>query len=139
MAKQILLFVTAVVFGWALIASFSSHVSVANSRERTMPAPVPRSSTTGGSGSIENARPPVPWVRAGRAAVTSQAELKIAVPSETTDELDKRAAHVAVEMDGYKRVSIIGKTSNGAWRAKAYRGTMEVLLAVDGTGRVSMQ
>ena len=41
-------------------------------------------------------------------------------------------------MDGYKRVSIMGKASNGAWRAKAYRGSTEVLLTVDGTGRVSM-
>ena len=46
---------------------------------------------------------------------------------------------MAVEMDGYKRASIVGKTSNGAWRAKAYRGTTEVSLIVDGTGRVSLE
>jgi hypothetical protein len=51
--------------------------------------------------------------------------------------LDKKAAKVAVEMDGYKRVTIAGRTSSGGWRAKAYRGATEVLLVVDGTGRVS--
>jgi len=54
------------------------------------------------------------------------------------DELDRKVAKAAAEADGYRRVSIVGKASNGAWRAKAYRGTTEVLLTVDGTGRVSM-
>jgi hypothetical protein len=54
------------------------------------------------------------------------------------DDLDRGAAKVAAEQDGYKRVSIVGKASNGAWRAKGFRGTTEVLLTVDGTGRVSM-
>jgi hypothetical protein len=44
-----------------------------------------------------------------------------------------------VELDGYKRVMIMGKASNGAWRAKAYRGTTEVMLRVDGTGRLSTE
>jgi len=57
---------------------------------------------------------------------------------EAQEDLDRRGAERAIELDGYKRVSIIGKASNGAWRAKAYRGTTEVLLIVDGTGRVSM-
>jgi hypothetical protein len=59
--------------------------------------------------------------------------------SQKRDDLDRKAAKVAVEMDGYKRASILGKTSNGAWRAKAYRGTTEVSLIVDGTGRVSLE
>ena len=46
-------------------------------------------------------------------------------------------AGAAVEADGYKRVSVLGKASNGMWRARAYRGTTEVQLTVDGTGRVS--
>jgi hypothetical protein len=54
------------------------------------------------------------------------------------DDLDRRAAKAAAEEDGYKRVSIIGKAGNGAWRAKGFRGTTEILLTVDGTGRVSM-
>ena len=42
-------------------------------------------------------------------------------------------------MDGYKRASIVGKASNGAWRVRAYRGATEVSLIVDGTGRVSLE
>jgi hypothetical protein len=53
--------------------------------------------------------------------------------------LDRNAAQAAVQADGYKRVSILGKESNGAWSAKAYRGATEVLLSVDPTGRVSMR
>lgn len=58
--------------------------------------------------------------------------------TQTPDDLDRNAAKAAVEADGYKRVSIVGKRSDGAWRAKGYRGATEVLLTVDGTGRVSM-
>jgi hypothetical protein len=54
------------------------------------------------------------------------------------DDLDQKAAKAAAELDGYTRVSIVGKASSGAWRAKAYRGSTEILLTVDGTGRVSM-
>jgi hypothetical protein len=36
-------------------------------------------------------------------------------------------------------VSVIGKQGNGTWRAKAYRGQTEVLLTVDGAGRVSLE
>jgi hypothetical protein len=62
-----------------------------------------------------------------------------AAPAEqpSDDELAKRAAKAAVEQDGYKRVSILGKAGNGAWRAKAFRGTTEVLLTVDDAGRVT--
>ena len=52
--------------------------------------------------------------------------------------MDRTAARAAAELDGYRRVSIVGKASSGAWRVKAYRGTTEVLLTVDGTGRVSL-
>ena len=60
-----------------------------------------------------------------------------AIESLKQDDLEKKAAKLAVEMDGYKRVTIVGKTNSGAWRAKAYRGATEVLLVVDGAGRVS--
>ena len=49
------------------------------------------------------------------------------------------AAKAAVEADGYKRATVLGKASNGTWRAKAYRGATEVQLTVDGTGRVSLE
>ena len=62
----------------------------------------------------------------------------VGTEQQAQEDLDRRGAKEAIELDGYKRVSIIGKASNGAWRAKGYRGTTEVLLTVDGTGRVSL-
>jgi len=50
--------------------------------------------------------------------------------------LDREAAKVAIEADGYKRVRIVDKAANGTWRARAYRGTTEVVIVVDGAGRV---
>jgi hypothetical protein len=72
------------------------------------------------------------------AAPGAPIELPIeAIELQKQDDLDKKSAKLAVEMDGYKRVTIVGRTGSGAWRAKAYRGATEVLLVVDGTGRVS--
>jgi hypothetical protein len=71
-------------------------------------------------------------------ALTPSSEQKVPDEPKVQDDLDSKAAKTAVETDGYKRVSIVGKASNGVWRAKAYRGPTEVLLTVDGTGRVSM-
>ena len=50
-----------------------------------------------------------------------------------------RAAQAAIEADGYERVSVLGRGSDGTWRAKAYKGTSEVRLTVDGRGRVSAE
>ena len=94
---------------------------------------------------LEARRAPVPLVRNVR--VTPKPLLPSTSPETSTapaeqraqDDLDKIAAKAAVELDGYKRVSIVGKASNGAWRAKGYRGGTEVPLTVDGTGRVSME
>jgi hypothetical protein len=58
--------------------------------------------------------------------------------AQAQDDLDKRAAKAAIEADGYKRVNVLGKGANGSWRATAYRGSTEVQLTVDGTGRVSV-
>jgi hypothetical protein len=87
-------------------------------------------------------RAPVPLVRKAKAStgpsLPTEEPIEIA-EAQKQEELDKKAAKVAVEMDGYKRATIVGKASNGAWRAKAYRGATEVLLIVDGTGSVSME
>jgi hypothetical protein len=53
--------------------------------------------------------------------------------------LNRTAAKVAIEADGYKGVTVVGKAADGTWRAKAYRGNTEVLLTVDGMGRVSTE
>jgi hypothetical protein len=90
---------------------------------------------------LEARRDPVPLVRSVRVpSASSPPADKAAAGGEqpAQDDFDRRAAKAAAELDGYKRVSILGKGSNGAWRAKGYRGTTEVLLTIDGTGRVSM-
>src|SRR4051794_15965697 len=95
--------------------------------------------STGSSPAINTRRDPVPLVRNVRVPPASP------VPSASSDapparvehdELDRRAAKAAAENDGYRRVSIVGRASNGAWRATGYRGTTEVLLTIDGIGRV---
>ena len=58
-------------------------------------------------------------------------------PREDSDR--KASAKAAIEADGYKRVTVLGSGADGTWQARAYRGATEVLLAVDDTGRVSMQ
>ena len=59
--------------------------------------------------------------------------------AQAPDDLDMRAAQAAIEADGYERVSVLGKGADGTWRAKAYKGTSEVRLIVDGRGRVSAE
>jgi len=96
---------------------------------------------------LEARRAPVPLVRNVRLSavtpnavndLTPSAEQKTEDEQKVQDDLDKKAARAAVEADGYKRATLVGKASNGSWRAKAYRGTTEVWLTVDGTGRVSL-
>ena len=97
----------------------------------------------GASGSgIASRQDPVPLVRNVRAFQTPPVlpapdEAPVAVAEQENS--DRSVAKAAAELDGYKRVSVIGKASNGAWRVKGYRGSTEVLLTVDGTGRVSME
>jgi hypothetical protein len=85
---------------------------------------------------------PVPLVRNLPALPVAASFPEAPVPdpeAQAQDDLDKNAAKAAIEADGYKRASVLGKGINGSWRAKAYRGSTEVQLTVDGTGRVSME
>jgi hypothetical protein len=91
---------------------------------------------------LEPRRAPVPLVRNVRASSASPTAPAAPVPDaqvQAQDDLDSKAAKAAVEADGYKRVTVLGKAGNGTWRAKAYRGATEVRLTVDGTGRVSLE
>ena len=92
---------------------------------------------------LEARRAPVPLVRNVRPSVAPPPTAPDAPVPDTEvqaqDDLDRKAAKAAVEADGYKRATVLGKAGNGTWRAKAYRGTTEVRLTVDGTGRVSME
>ena len=92
------------------------------------------------NGSVVEARqPPVPLVRNFRPrAEAPPLASAVDTQQQAQDALDRKAAKAAVEADGYKRVTILSKASNGAWRAKGYRGTTEVQLTVDGTGQVTM-
>ena len=96
---------------------------------------------------LEARRAPVPLVRTVLPSavtpnavnvLTSSMEQKAEDGQKVQDDLDKKAARAAVEADGYKRATLVGKASNGSWRAKAYRGATEVWLTVDGTGRISL-
>ena len=117
------------------------------SRSTTIAAPASASKPIADRPVLEARRAPVPLVRAVRPlavapnavdAPTPSAEQNAQDEQKVQDDLDKKAAKAAVEADGYKRATLVGKASNGSWRAKAYRGTTEVWLTVDGTGRVSL-
>ena len=61
-------------------------------------------------------------------------------PTETAalpSAIDSAAARAAIEACGYSEVSMLTSGIDGTWRAKAYRGAVEVRLTVDGAGRVS--
>ena len=49
------------------------------------------------------------------------------------------AAKAAIEADGYRNAKVVRQGENGIWYAKAMRGTTEVSLTVDATGRVSLE
>ena len=116
------------------------------SRSTSIAAPAFTSEPIADRNVLEARRAPVPLVRtvplsAVTPAVndlTPLAEQKAEDEEKVQDDLDKKAARAAVEADGYKRATLVGKASNGSWRAKAYRGTTEVWLTVDGSGRVSL-
>ncbi len=82
---------------------------------------------------------PVPVVRSAPARPAAVASDELAQSEGKTPShggLDRAAAKVAIEADGYKSVRIVDKAANGTWRAKAYRGTTEIVVVVDEAGRV---
>ncbi|HXC57110.1 MAG TPA: hypothetical protein VNU97_17550 [Rhizomicrobium sp.] len=114
--------------------------SVASGATTSDPGIAPHATAV--SNLLDAHRPPIPLMRNVRALPTTAATPDVAVADaevQPADNLDVGTAKAAIEADGYKRVSVLGKGSNGSWRAKAYRGQTEVELIVDGTGRVSAQ
>jgi len=108
----------------------------------TISDPVTAPHATAVSNLLEAHRPPIPLMRSVRVLPKTAATPDVAMADaavQAPDNLDVGTAKAAIEADGYKRVSVIGKQGNGTWRAKAYRGQTEVQLTVDGTGRVSAQ
>jgi hypothetical protein len=106
--------------------------------------PIPRSllPPSRDSQALAGHQPPIPLVRNAPALPTTATSPDVPAPGaemQAPDDLDLKAAKAAIEADGYKGVSLLGKGTDGAWRAKAYRGTTEVQLMVDGTGKVSAE
>jgi hypothetical protein len=119
-------------------------------------APTVNSNATGSPVSLETRRAPVPIVRKLTEPAPSpipavEAPLR---PPDASDEptsaagspelpalaeLTGTAAKAAVEADGYKRVTVLGRKPNGIWRVKAYRGDTEVVITVDRTGTVTTE
>ena len=130
--------------GW-LVASIPPPVNTAEPLPASARAvaSTPSVVPAGRNPHLEARQAPVPLLRVSPAPAASPAT---ATSTSTTppdqpaeDELGRRAAKTAAEVDGYRKASIVGRTTSGAWRVKAYRGTTEVFLVVDGTGRVSME
>jgi len=81
--------------------------------------------------SIPGNRPSAVAARADPDAARDPAPAKNAMQG-----LSETGARTAIEADGYKAVRIVSKTADGAWRARALRGTTEVALQVDAQGNV---
>jgi hypothetical protein len=128
---------------WAVVdppATEPQPRSVASHAATSDPASAPHA--TADLNLLEARRPPIPLMR------NVQPPAKVVIPPEvamadadvkTPDNSGVGTAKAAIEADGYKRVSVIGRQGNGTWRAKAYRGQTEVQLTVDETGRVSLE
>lgn len=143
MANNLLLLGTMGAVGWLFLNAPPPRPVERTPEWRATHSPSSTSPHVGAGGpEIVARQDPVPLVRNVRAL---QAPPVLPAPAEAPpaateqDNSDRSVAKAAAELDGYKRVSVIGKASNGAWRVKAYRGATEVLLTVDGTGRVSME
>jgi hypothetical protein len=114
--------------------------SVASRATTSDPVTVPHA--TADSNLLEARRPPIPLMRNLQAPPKIVATPDVAVADanvQAPDNSGTGTAKAAIEADGYKRVSVIGKQGNGTWRAKAYRGQTEVQLTVDEEGRVSLE
>ena len=127
--------------GWTFAnAPVPEPVSRSVTSRATAPDSAVASPIMAASISLEAHQPPVPLVRNTRNLAVKATPLAAEVPDsevKAQDNLDERAAKAAIEADGYKRVSVLGKSGNGTWRAKAYRGSTDVQLTVDSTGRVT--
>lgn len=112
-------------------------------RERPSP-PAPKPQTT-----ISWGRPPVPlllnahtsYFVGARQPTATSIDGAITVPQDKTESGSTFAttAKAMIEADGYKSVSALVRTSDGAWAGFALRGTVEVAIRVDAKGNVSTQ
>ena len=105
------------------------------------PAPIPE--PVAKNASFEARRAPVPLLMKPRPTIEQPVFDADAVgpdvPAKIGGGAGESAAKAAIEADGYKRAKLVRQGDNGIWYAKAMRGTTEVSLTVDATGRVSLE
>lgn len=141
MANNFLILGTLVVVGWVLVHGSppSTDPAAHSSALRVASADSSKTAVAAAGPVLEARQAPVPLVRNIQPPPEAPpVTAPVADPQQSQDSLDREAAKAAVEADGYKRVTVLGKTGRDAWRAKGFRGATEVLLTVDGAGRVSM-
>jgi len=107
------------------------------------PPPAPPAST------IKAARAPVPFLTRGHDSyfdVTSVAPIDRPAPAplqearaSQDDPAAAGAARASIETDGYRNVRGLVKSADGTWRARAMRGSTEIAVVVDPSGRVSAE
>ena len=88
---------------------------------------------------VEVRQAPVPLLMRERPPVvlSQTMEATLTAMSSEGDLEDRSFARSAIEADGYKGVKSLTAGPDGTWRARALRGTTEVMLTVDRAGRVS--
>src|ERR1700722_649891 len=108
------------------------------------PAPAPEPAVKKASFEIRQA--PVPLLMKARATIETPVFDADAVGPEVPAlakagdaPAENSAAKAAIEADGYRNAKVVRQGENGIWYAKAMRGTTEVSLTVDATGRVSLE
>lgn len=126
--------------GWLLVhgAPPSTETAARSSALRVASADSSKTTFAATGPVLEARQAPVPLVRNIQPPPEAPpVTAPVIDPQQSQDGLDREAAKAAVEADGYKRVTVLGKTGRDAWRVKGFRGATEVLLTVDSAGRVS--
>lgn len=141
--RGFLIFGALAAFGWLFVKGSPPSTDASSAASVPRVASIDRSAASetsvDRSTAPETRRAPVPFVRNVRMTPTSMDTPAPAQEKRTQDGVDRQAAKAAIETDGYKGVTVVGKGANGLWHAKAYRGATEVELTVDAAGRVSMR
>ena len=119
MAHNFLILGTLAALGWAFVnGSPPSIEPAARSSASSVAAPDSSKIAYAATGpALEARQAPVPLVRNVRPPpeTPSLAELPAHdAQQQGQDDLNRNAAKAAVEADGYKRVTVLGKTGNGA-------------------------
>lgn len=141
MTNNFLVLGTLAALGWVFVHGSppSTEPAARSSALRVASADSSKTAFAAAGPVLEARQAPVPLVRSVRPPPEAPpVTAPVVDPQQPQDGLDRETAKAAVEADGYKRVTMLGKTGRDAWRAKGFRGATEVLLTVDGAGRVSM-